>query len=227
MDFSELYYSRKQKDTWSSPQRIHINRGLHVTPVIAADNDHRLWFVWIEQTKTENILRFLFIDGEKRETGRVMSGEKEQSYAPSILIDKENTPWIAWSGIRETLADIYAAHWNKGKWSPAQTVNKANSVPDITPLLGMTEEGKIWVTWNGAREDSTYAHYTAYYTAGKWLVSEKTFPTQEFRDFARQRLPEGLSFPEQAGRRLMGALFTQSTKQVQSITDFFLYQLKH
>ncbi len=107
-----LHYAIKQGEEWLPPTQLAVAAGLHLTPVIAADRQGAVWIVWTERKAEESLLRYALLRGGKTETGRVIAAgpEKEQSYAPAIVIDPQDLPWIAWSMVREgRLADVHVS----------------------------------------------------------------------------------------------------------------------
>jgi hypothetical protein len=217
-----LLYAGRQKGNWSKPTELAVTRGLHVTPVIAADTKNTVWIIWIEQTVDENILRYARIHNGRTETGRVASAGNEQSYAPAIVIDSHETPWIAWSGVKDKFADIYSSRWNGKGWEPPVMVNKKNDTPDITPILGLNDQKIPWVSWFGITEQHSYVQFVAGWNNGQWNVDKNTLPSIDIGRFIEQRMGIEIQLPEQAGHRLMGAVFAASGKEIQSISERFI-----
>jgi hypothetical protein len=218
-----LHYARKIKGHWADPVQLSVKKGLHVTPVIAEDPKENIWIIWVEQTADENILRYAVIARDStRKTGRVRSPGKEQSYAPTILIDSSGVPLIAWSGVTGRLADIYVSKWNGTGWDTPVMVNQQNDTPDITPVLGMQNSGNLWVTWFGFSDNHRYVRYSAQFRDGKWQVNEKTARSEDADTFFEQRMDIEKELPEQARYRIMAAVFVDSDKEIQSISERFI-----
>ncbi len=221
---STLHYAAgKVNGNWTAPVQLSLNRGLHITPVIAEDRKRNIWIVWVEQTEEENILRYAVVRQGGAKVGRINPAGKEQSYAPTILIDRNDVPWIAWSGVTGRLADIYTGRWNGTGWEKRVMVHAANQTPDIMPLLGL-HQGKntVWVDWFGiSRTEERYVRYHAEWEKDAWRVAEKTSPTQGTKEFIRQRTNTEIQFPQQAGQWLTGAVFTGLDDEIQSVSERF------
>lgn len=217
-----LHYASMTSDTWTKTKQLVMTQGLHVTPVIAVDKKQNIWIVWIEQTKDENILRYAIIRGGKTESGRVRSAGNEQSYAPAIMIDNNDTPWIAWSGVVGKFADIYASRWNGSNWEQPMIVNAKNDSPDITPILGLQDNEIPWVSWFGLTEAHRYVQLVAKWKKGEWHVDKKTLSSKNIGNFIQQRMGTEIQLPDQAKQRLMGAVFVDSGKEIQSISERFI-----
>ena len=217
-----IQYASMSDGSWTEPIELTINEGLHVTPVIGVDKKDIIWIIWIEQTADENILRFAVIRHGKIETGRVGQAGNEQSYAPAIMIDNNETPWIAWSGVVNKFADIYSSRWNGSGWEQPVMANAKNDSPDITPILGLQEKRIPWISWFGITEAHSYVQFLAKWNNGEWQVDKNTLPSVDIGNFIKQRMGTETQLPEQARQRLMGAIFVNSEKGIQSISERFI-----
>ena len=217
-----LLYSWKENGHWRSPKELAVHQGLHVTPVIAVDKKNIIWIIWVEQTDQENILRYAQIDTGHVKTGRVSNLVNEHSYAPAIVIDSHDVPLIAWSAVTDKFADIYSSRWNGSGWNLPLMVNKKNNTPDITPILGLGEKKLPWVSWFGITEAHRYVQFVAKWKNGIWNVDKNTLPSINIKNFIKKRMRIEVQLPEQAGKRLMGAVFVDSGKEIQSISERFI-----
>lgn len=217
-----IQYAYKIDGSWSKSIQLPINKGLHVTPVIATDKKKNIWIIWIEQTKDENILRYAFIRQDGFKTGRVNNEGQEQSYAPAIVIDINDNPLIAWSSVKEQFADIYSSKWYQDGWKQPVMVNLKNESPDITPIVGLHKDNTPWVSWFGYVEKYKYVQFLAKWSVNKWRVDTKTLPSTDVKKFIKDRITIEEQFPEQAQGRLMGAIFLGTGKEIQSISERFV-----
>lgn len=218
---ADIWYARRFGENWNEPTRLEIGKGLHVTPVIAADSEGTIWFVWIEQTADASLLRYARVrDGKIIETGRVLAGDREQSYAPAIVLDTHDQPWIAWSGIVDRFADIFASRWTNNAWTRAAQVNPPNRVPDITPIMGRKDK-TVWVSWFGFDTTDRYVQFLAKWADTTWSVDKKVLPSINIGSFIRDRTATEIILPQQAAQRMMGAVFSGSRNEIQSVTERF------
>lgn len=216
-----LYYSAKSGEQWTPPALLPLPKGLHITPVIAADRKGTLWIAWIEQTETENILRYAVLrQGRMEQSGRVCQAGNEQSYAPAILIDQNDAPWLAWSAVKSgRLADIQTSRWNGSSWEKPLPAHAPNQAPDITPFLGLSAEKKLWVSWFGMSQAAgRYVRYRAELENGRWRQDKEGSSIEAAKNFlARQIRTE--PFPDQAKGHLTGAFFAGLEQEIQSVSD--------
>ncbi len=216
-----IWYAEKNGTDWAAPSLLSLQKGLHVTPVIALDNNHVIWIVWVEQTKDENILRYAQINTGHAVTGRVTTWESEQSYAPAIVIDAQGKPLIAWSAVVEQYADIYWSSWNGSTWERPGQVNRKNESPDITPFMGL--HGDVpWVSWLGVTAGHRYVQFQAHLLHNRWDIDKSTLPSINIKKFISHRSSIDKQLPGQAAKRLMGAVFSRSGGEIQSLTERFV-----
>jgi hypothetical protein len=218
-----LRYAAKSRDKWAEPAQLAVGQGFHVTPVIAADRKGAVWIAWTEAgEEEENILRYAVVRQGRMETGRVRPEAKaEQSYAPAILIDQQDRPWLAWSGVEKgRLADIHVSSWQDKGWSSPVLVNQNNSTPDITPLLGLPEGKQLWASWFGMNKQEIYVRFRAELHDGKWRIDKETGSIEDTEAFLARRTHVE-PFPEQAGTWLTGALFAGLDCEIQSVSERF------
>ena len=221
-----LHYAAKNGGKWDEPKELAVASGRHFTPVIAADRKGAVWMVWTEQKEDENILRYAVLRGGTTETGRVLrnGGEKERSYAPAILIDPQDVPWIAWSGVTGgQMADIFISSCLGGGWNEPMRAHAANQTPDITPILGLGKgKDPLWVSWFGInKEQGLYVRYLAELRGGKWTASGEPSSAEDAAAFISKR-SKVEPFPEQAGQWLTGAFFAGLDWEIQSVSEQFV-----
>lgn len=226
-----LHYAAKHDGKWDEPKELAVEPGRHFTPVIAADRKGAIWIVWTEQREEENILRYAVLRGGKTETGRVLrhkNGGKEQIYAPAIIIDPQDAPWIAWSGVTEgQMADIYTSSWLGSRWVEPVRAHEPNETPDITPLLGLRGGSQLWLSWFGlSKDDEVYVRFTAELHDGAWQTAPQTAPAEASKAFIAQRT-QIEPFPAQAEGWVTGALFAGLKHEIQSVSERFAsFQIK-
>ncbi|MGR0482835.1 MAG: hypothetical protein ACTFAL_15920 [Candidatus Electronema sp. V4] len=225
-----LHYAVKKDGAWQPSVQLAVAAGLHLTPVIAADRQGAVWIVWTERKAEESLLRYALLRGGKTETGRVIAAgpEKEQSYAPAIVIDPQDLPWIAWSGVQEgQLADVHVSHWLGSRWAEPVRANEPNETPDITPLLGLRGGSQLWLSWFGlSKDDEVYVRFTAELHDGAWQTAPQTAPAEASKAFIAQRT-QIEPFPAQAEGWVTGALFAGLKHEIQSVSERFAsFQIK-
>lgn len=221
-DGSEInvFYSTFHETHWAPPTRI-TDKGTNVTPAITAGGDGIIWILWVEFTKENRILKYARIHGNDIAYGRVSGAPLERSYAPSIIVDRANNPWVVWAGFIGTDEDIFFSRWKGTSWEAPQQVNMDNNQPDITPTIGLGLNGQPWVSWlsfNGSEYDTHVTHWskTCWGTAER--VRGKSYIHQKIGS-VKSRIPQ---MPTQAANRLMGSVFMPNSSEVQSVSDRIL-----
>uniref|UniRef100_UPI0040560206 hypothetical protein n=1 Tax=Candidatus Electronema sp. TaxID=2698783 RepID=UPI0040560206 len=219
-----LHYAAKQDGAWQPPTQLAVAAGLHLTPVIAADRQGAVWIIWTERKAEESLLRYALLRGGKTETGRVIAAgpEKERSYAPAIVIDPQDMPWIAWSkAADDQLADVYTSSWQDGGWTKPLRAHEPNETPDITPILGLRGGKDLWLSWFGiSKDDEVYVRFTAELHEGAWRTAPQTAPAEAGKAFIAQRT-QIEPFPAQAEGWVTGALFAGLKHEIQSVSEQF------
>lgn len=179
----ELYNATRLGGKWSEPQKITNDNADNLHPCLDTGSDGKKWLVWtaIEQGGYE--IRYAVEVGEKWSDPQTLPSGLSSNIAPTVIVDDADVPWIVWSGNDGISNDeIYYTRFIDGKWQKPNLVNKTNDIPDILPVIAITDQGKPQVTWDGYREDN-YTKLRAIWTGKGWgpeeVVDTETVKTTE------------------------------------------------
>lgn len=209
----ELMYARQAGTGWTEPLRPGGKQGVHLTPALASDSWGDVWVVWIERRSAEEyLLRYCQIQDDVVVVSGTVPSVTARNYAPTLLVDGDDTPWVAWSGYDGEDEEIYFSRWTGASWSAPSMVHADNSTPDTLPVLGMERNGVPWLRWTKQLLGRPVL-YMAIWEGTAWSTPVRTARTWHDRLTA---LP---AMPEQSAGRLMGSLHVPGDAPMQSWTD--------
>ncbi len=164
----DIYFSRLTASGWTTKIPLSEAPATELMPAIAAGSNGVSWVVWTADsgTKGSDLFYVYSREGGWSDPARIPTGLLFNT-APSIKIDEEDRPWIAWSGSDGKGSDIYFSRWNGNDWEKASRVNQADSTPDIMPLIGTDWNGSPWICWFGF-DGNQYRTYASKWTSEKW-----------------------------------------------------------
>ncbi len=95
------------------------------------------------------------------------------------VIDLNGTVWVAWAHFDGEDDEIYCMHSDADGWSIPVQVNKKDSWPDICPVLKLSSEGVVSISWRGY-DGKRYAAYSSCWDGEGWSeeVEEVTEVTE-------------------------------------------------
>jgi lysophospholipase L1-like esterase len=164
----DIYYSRLTDSGWT--EKIPLSDSAETNdmmPSIGLGGDDVRWVVWTADSGQKSELFYCHSnEGEWTDPKKISTGLLFNT-APSILIDQKNMPWIVWAGSNGKRSDIFYSRWDGHGWEQPLRVNKADSTPDIMPLIGVDREGIPWVCWFGF-DDYRYRPYSCKWSSGGW-----------------------------------------------------------
>jgi hypothetical protein len=155
---AEIYYNAYRDGHWLGKMQITNNQYNNMHPKIVITADDTVFLVWTALNGMKNKLFYsMKTDGSWTYPKEIETGLKS-SIGPSIVLDPKGTPWIAWAGYNGVADDIYVSFWNGTNWSKPQQVNPPDKVPDILPVISLSENKSLVVTWQGY-DGERYQYY--------------------------------------------------------------------
>jgi len=211
-----IFYSVLYNDHWSKPLQLTIE-GSNVTPAISVDSNGTIWIIWVDFVDENSFLKYAIIRDDEIVQDRVLSSALEKSFSPCIIIDRLNIPWIVWAGLNGTDEDIFYSRWLGASWSLPKQVNSDNTIPDITPTIGLGSDGRPWISWLSANGD-TYDTITVYWSNSSWDRAKEGNTGNILQQIKNHR-KSSPQFPTVARNRLMGSIFAGDSEEIQSVSD--------
>ncbi|MGW8193945.1 MAG: hypothetical protein ACWGOX_06730 [Desulforhopalus sp.] len=217
-DSANIYLAELQNGVWDNARKITGNEGINITPTVSMAENDDIWLVWVKVAGDSRTLQYFTRQQKGEMTGKVASVEGRPGFSPSIVVDHQNTPWLSWAIDDGSDEDIYYSCWNGSGWQAPQRVHPDNTVPDITPTIGLGPNGQPWISWESF-DGNEYVTRTVFWHHDAWQPfaegsSRRTF--QLLAESQRKNLPD---LPHAAGDRLMGSLFMRGGGEIQSMSE--------
>lgn len=216
----QIYFSSYKKNRWDNPVQLSDSSDMVFQPACSFGFDGTGWVVWARQDNQGIFLQFsvysdsLWMDAVTIDTG--MNNNK----AVTIIVDRDNVPWIAWTAIDDKYPDVFWSKWNGKRWEVPVRAHDHNSVPDVQPALSLDETGKVvlsWQTFAGGK----YMTMSQCWNGKQWqAVSNK--PNNEIRQKLLQGWKGEFSFPDFVEDPRKAMLFIQGKNEAGSFPLSFL-----
>lgn len=142
--------------------------GAASAPAIAMDSDGRPAVAWSQRNGGEPCIYLLKWTGERwvelggSASGRGLSNTTGTALAPSIQIDANGYPVVAWQDLTSGNYEIYLKRWNGSAWEEMQGSARNGGISQtltglsVNPSLALERRGNPVVTWEerfGANSD--------------------------------------------------------------------------
>ena len=168
----EVYVSDWDGTTWSQPEQV----GRDDTEPIAYDTHPRLavgatgevWLVWVSyEGSLDDQVHASQWDGTNWSAQqRVSTVDDLPDTWPSVALDADGRPWVAWQGAAAEAAGksrIYVSHWNgtSSAWASEELASSPAGLAadERQPKLAFDDEGQLHLSWTvvGARTGIAHA----------------------------------------------------------------------
>ncbi len=174
------------------------------TKMISFEESYLTWLVWTDGVKPGDPSTF--------ETGF------DVNTGASLVKDVGGTIWLSWAAFDGVDDDIYVARWTGQGWSEPQQVNTADDLPDIQANLGLSADGRPWLSWMGLGDEG-YQRYFSRHDGAGW-VEEVPLPASKTRDFEKlmgERLESLPTLPDHVGEPTKACMTHLNGHIVQSL----------
>ena len=144
----DIQYSYYDGKNWLGNIALSSGNPVNFVPAMAKRKNGDTWLVWSTDTSAEYHLYFAIISGDKvlRGPEQIQTGLNHNA-TPSLLIDTNDTPWIAWSGSNGGKNDIYYTRFTGNSWEQKRNIPDADNRLDLVPILSQKEDGIIALKW--------------------------------------------------------------------------------
>ena len=166
----QVFFSSFEKNTWTSPVQLSDSTELVFHSAISSGDDGRIWAVWSRQDKKKSFLEFTIFSSSKWVKPRKINTGLDNNKSVTVIVDKNNIPWIAWAGVEDKYPDVFWSRWNGQRWDLPVKVHADNDVPDINPALVLDDSGYINLSWQ-TFADGKYVTVSKTWDGQQWQVS--------------------------------------------------------
>jgi hypothetical protein len=192
----EIYASHWDGTAWSAPQRVGTDdtaKSFYDThPSLAVDGQGHVWLAWASHEGPLNdeihASHWNGLDWSPQQ--QVNTSDDTPDVWPSIALDTQGQPWIAWQGAADEVGRwrIYLSHRDASQagWTPEVAVSSTNEldVDERQPSLAFDADGKLHLSWAISGEISGLAHTSwtppedGRYTSQAWSTPTWTETSQ-------------------------------------------------
>lgn len=151
---STIYRSKYRNASLVKKITVVHDSNLNILPAISNSPNGSTMIVWSRITPKGSVLDYISTPAKGRELRGTFNTKLATNLAPVIVHDNYNTPWLFWSANNGEDDNIFFSRFISQKWKEPIQINTKNSVPDILPEAGMTQDGTIWVSWQQLSNDS-------------------------------------------------------------------------
>ncbi len=141
-------------DGWSSTSCPHAGISIDV------DSQNRIHAIWWSGGRTPDEAGIYYTyseDGGKSFTPRQLLAEEsaDKVLHTEITIDKEDTVYVAWEGLKEERSQVFLAHRSagKGEWSPTYQITDG-TWNTFYPIL-VTDDKNLYISWTERKDEGS------------------------------------------------------------------------
>lgn len=205
-DDFEIFGSFRSQSGWGDGVRLVSAKETDILacamPLDGGSDASSALVVWTKMISfEESYLNYLvWTDGVKPDDSSTFETGFAVNTGVSMVKDGGGTIWLGWAGFDGTDDDIYVARWSEQGWSEPVLVNAPDDLPDIRVSMGLSAEGRPWLSWMGLG-DGGYQRFFSRYNGSEW-IEEVVLPENKAKDFEKllaQRLEDLPALPEHVG----------------------------
>jgi acyl-CoA thioesterase-1 len=157
----EIYVSRWNGHIWSAPYQVSHDEAdplaYDAQPRLQVDSSGRAWLVWVkaEALYDDEIYASQWNGASWSAPERVNTDDGQVDTWPTLVVDAEGRPWVAWQGVVDVDAAarwrIYITHWDpqQSAWQGESMVSSAPSLPidETQASLSFDAQGHPYLAW--------------------------------------------------------------------------------
>ena len=222
----DLFISHLADGAWSKADRIVSSPEDDITPAMAVDRAGHIWLVWIARDRSgRSVLHYQMLENNTPILSGTIDSGFEYNYAPSLLIDRDDRAWAAWSSLDDEDEDIFASRFDGKTWSAPVRINTNDTAPDIKPILALDTEGAVLISWESL-EANGYERFQSRWD-GSGFGKERLVQDRDWIDrHTRHVKRAGIALPGIATQFGMAALVFPATDGIQSVPFSILQSIK-
>ena len=165
-------------DHWTALARVNERDGYVYSPAVAADGNQGLWIAWSEFNDIEQGFDVYARQWDGSGFGpisRVSSG-RGPDMRPSIALQADGAPLIAWETARKGSVRIAVAERVDGKWQ--QSLVTPDEGFNFRPNVATADDGTVWLAFD-RWVDGDYDVYLRTASGGEWSDEIALFASPE------------------------------------------------
>jgi len=154
-----IYASKFNGSSWSSPDEVTTNVADEASPEMIVDNQGRVWVFYARRNESSTEIWGNYYDGSDWIESGPVSGNQEYAFKPSAAVDSNGRIWVAWQSADNGNSDIFLSHYNGVNWSaPIQLTTNPSS--DL--FCDMTSEngGPLWLVYQSKNAGDWDIYYS-------------------------------------------------------------------
>jgi len=212
----EIYYAYFSDNSWGPKVRLSNNDSVDFRPSISSGSDGTVWVVWSMISGLETHLFYSYFDGVFWTPSAKILTHLTSNLSPSVFVDHNNTPWIIWAGFDGQDDEIYFTRWDGDDWELPLRVNRADSMPDVLPNIGINPENRPYVIWSGYDGES-YRQYISKWTGTEWEDEAEVENTDAYPSMIKSKARLVSYLPAYIGDQSQASVHIRGIREVQSI----------
>jgi hypothetical protein len=170
----------------------------------------------IELNGATGRIKVLRSTGKKWQKQPDIVSDTQNDWGPSIILDSNGNPWLAWVGFDGTDDDIYYTYWTGNKWKKTLRVNTDDGWPDTLPILYLNKDRIPEVRWSGFN-GSKYIQYTSSWNGASWSAERVAINPFSGPASLQTELPAFLTERTQAALHLRNRTGIQSSRVISNL----------
>ncbi|MCJ7668547.1 MAG: GDSL-type esterase/lipase family protein [Anaerolineae bacterium] len=180
----EIFFSRWVGDSWEPERRLNgddqDSELYDLSPSIAFDGQGNPWVVWVgyEGWLDEEIFFARWGEDGWSQEGRVSSDDATPDLMPTLAVDKNGLPWVAWAGKYRGEYEILYSHWDGHGWSEEELVETTSFLKGGEPILFSDPAGRLKIVWKAYDLQGSYIAYSRWTDMG-WSAPEQISGPEE------------------------------------------------
>lgn len=190
-DGEQVFYSIFEKNRWTRPVQISNSSNYVFHPVVSSGPDRKKWVIWAQDDGDGTFLYYSVNNGARWSQARRITTGINDNRSATLVVDKSNTPWLAWTGVEKKYSDVFWSRWHGKGWETPVRAHEENEVPDVEPALALDAAGGVLLSWRT-------------FSSGKYITASRLLkkPSKGLEQMAgsekalRKAIPKRSDFPE-------------------------------
>jgi hypothetical protein len=141
-----LYYSRWNGASWSSPLLVSEDPSEDMKPALTLDGSGRLWCFWQSRRDYSQDIFACYWNGTGWSSPQNVTRDSTDEYYPTAVTDSAGRPWVFFTRHDQGISRIHGCYWSGANWVASGPVS-ATQTRAYRPAGCRDGTGRLWVTW--------------------------------------------------------------------------------